>query len=110
VNLGQLIAVLKADPDPDRVLPIGFANPHSYRGIYADLAFEPAKNVTVRSMFEAARSALGNTYEGYKGGDFTMNAYTEVWFSEYGTTGETLGETFLQLLLSQRPSDTEEEA
>lgn len=47
--LGDLIDRLKAE-DPNKGVPLGFKNPHSYRGYYDCLAFEPAENVTVASM------------------------------------------------------------
>lgn len=101
LNLGELIAALEAE-DPTRTLPLGFANPHSYRGYYDQLAFEPAENVTVGSMLEAARSALGTTYQGWKGGDYEMSAWTECWLAFEGEgSGETLGRHLVRLLLAQ---------
>lgn len=100
MTLGELIETLAAE-DPARVLPLGFNNPHSYRGYYTDLAFETASNISVGDMLTAARSALGATYQGHKGGDFTMNEYTDVWLSERGTaSGETIGITLLRLMLA----------
>ncbi|MFC9490722.1 hypothetical protein ACFTZM_32240, partial [Streptomyces hydrogenans] len=63
--LGELITALEA-ADPDLVLPDGFTHPHSYRGYYHELAFEPAHNATVGEMLADARSALGTTYTGWK--------------------------------------------
>ena len=83
MTLGELIAELKKC-DASKVVAHGFAKPHSYRGYYEDLAFEPMENVNVASMLEAAESALGKTFEGYKGGDYTMNEYTACWLSKYG--------------------------
>lgn len=88
--LKELIAFLEAH-DPDQVVPIGFANPHSYRGQYYDLAFEPVEQVTIGSMLACAREALGTTYEGYKGGDYEMSECTDVYLAEYGSTGEQIG-------------------
>ena len=98
MTLGELIERLEA-ADPDRIVRVGFSNPHSYRGHYVELAFEPAENVTVASMLEAARSALGSTYEGWKGGDFTMHEYTDVWLAIEGRTGEGIGPTLLDYML-----------
>lgn len=97
--LEDLIAALEAE-NPRKVLPYGFHNPHSYRGYYYELAFEPADNVSVGSMLEAAKSALGTTYTGYKGGDYTMDAYTDCWLSQEGCAGgETLGPLLVKLML-----------
>jgi len=74
------------------IVPLGFNNPHSYRGYYDELAFEPVENTTVGEMLDCAKEALGNTYTGWKGGDFKMGPCTEVYLSirgEYG--GETIG-------------------
>lgn len=90
MNLSELITALEA-ADPNLVLPEGFANPHSYRGDYYDLAFEPAANVTVAQMLADARSALGRTFEGYKGGTYDMDGYTDVWIALHGCNGEPLG-------------------
>lgn len=100
MTLDELIAALEAE-DPSRVLPDGFTNPHSYRGFYDELAFEPASNVRIGNMLADARSALGTTYQGWKGGDFTMSGWTDCWLASEGSTGETLGPTLLRLLLQQ---------
>jgi hypothetical protein len=75
VILGELIEALEKLPE-DRVLAVGFDKPHSYRGYYNGLAFEPARNIPVKKMLEAARSAPGNWYQGYKGGTYYMDAGT----------------------------------
>ena len=57
--------------------------PHSYRGIYRDLAFEIKKFTEypcIMGEFNTAlEKAIGSTYTGYKGGDFTMSKNTNVW-------------------------------
>ncbi|GAA4225994.1 hypothetical protein GCM10022254_09420 [Actinomadura meridiana] len=99
MNLGELIATLEA-ADPNLVVPNGFNSPHSYRGYYNELAFEPASNITVAAMLDSARSALGTEYEGYKGGNYTMTEYTDCWLALWGCLGETLGPTLLRLMLA----------
>jgi hypothetical protein len=100
LTLDQLIARLERE-DPDRVLPIGFNDPHSYRGYYEDLAFQPVRNIPVGEMLAAARSALGATYEGWKGGENTMKGYTECWIANRGESGDNkLGPLLLELLLA----------
>ena len=83
MNLKTLIERL-ARENPDRVVAFGFGAPGSWRGDYAELAFEPAKNVTIGSMLANARAALGATYEGYKGGRFKMGEYTTCHVARYG--------------------------
>ena len=81
-------------------MPSGFHNPHSYRGDSMDLAFELKANVSVAEMLASAREALGTTYQGWKGGDYTMSEYTYVWLvSQRGNCGESLGAMLLQFLL-----------
>ncbi len=101
MTLGELIAALEA-ADPRLVLPEGFSNPHSWRGDYSELAFEPAAYVTVDSMLDAARSALGTTYGGYKGGDYEMTADTDCWIAAWGSSvdSETIGPRLLRLMLA----------
>jgi hypothetical protein len=100
MNLGDIITTLKA-ADPKQIVRHGFHNPHSYRGDYYDLAFEPADNITVAEMLEAARSAVGTTYEGWKGGDFRMTEGSWCWLSEEGSaSGETISPLLLQFMLA----------
>lgn len=89
LTLGKLIDVLKA-MDPVAQVP-NLCDPHSYRGYYCDIAFE--LNVGTRSamsLLTECENALGQTFEGYKGGDYTTNANTPVWVALYGSTGDKL--------------------
>ncbi|MFF0277805.1 SLOG family protein [Streptomyces sp. NPDC004330] len=96
--LGELIATLEA-ADPDLVLPDGFTHPHSYRDYYHERAFKPAGNVTVGDMLADARSALGTTYEGWKGGDYVMSEHTDCWLSGEGrATGDSISSLLLRLI------------
>ncbi len=100
MRLGELIAALE-QADPHQVCPWGFKDPDSFRGYYDELAFAPASNVTVGAMLADARSALGATYEGWKGGDYTMTASTECWIAVRGESdGETIGRTLLRYMLA----------
>ena len=82
--LGDLIRRLEAAPDQSAVVRWGFGNPHSSRGDYSELAFDPAENVTVASMLAHAKASLGATFEGWKGGDFTMHEYSACWIEKRG--------------------------
>ncbi|MCX3059572.1 hypothetical protein [Streptomyces beihaiensis] len=100
MDLGDLITTLEV-ADPTLVVQHGFANPHSYRGDYMDLAFEPAESITVGGMLAAARSALGATYEGWKGGQYTMGEHTWCWLSQEGdASGETISPLLLEYILA----------
>ena len=54
-TLGELIAALERAvvEFPEAVLRYGFGHPHSYRGYYMDLAFEPVENVAVTDFSPA---------------------------------------------------------
>lgn len=98
MTLGYIISVFSRFP-ADKVLPVGFSNPHSYRGDYYCLAFEPKENVTVEDSLTALKSALGQTYEGYKGGEYTMDDYSRVYLAEYGNEGDEVGRMLLNAIL-----------
>ena len=98
--LENLIHALEQEYE-SKIVPMGFNNPHSYRGYYEDLAFEPAENVTVGEMLKCAKEALGQTFSGYKGGDYTMKKYTTVWLANYGDTGEGIGAILLNYMLGK---------
>jgi len=86
MGLQDLIDALAA-ADQEHVAPLGFGQPRSWRGSYSELAFEPAENVTVASMLANAKKALGATFSGYKGGDYTMHEYTDCYIDRYGESG-----------------------
>ncbi len=87
MNLGKLIDKLTELPQ-DGIVAKGFGEPHSYRGYYEQLGFTPVENVSVKAMITYARSARGKTFEGYKGGSYTMTTLTDCWIAEYGETAE----------------------
>lgn len=98
MTLGKLIDLLKKMPQ-DRPIVFDFdlsVSPlslMSYRGYYCDLAVdrtEPGDIVTVESFLEICKDAMGNTFTGYKGGEFLMGKTTPIWISEYGNS-ENLG-------------------
>lgn len=75
-------------------MPIGFHRPHSYRGYYSCVAFELKDNITVEEMLESAKSALGATFVGYKGGEYKMDNSTDVYLAEYGRLGKKLDRSY----------------
>jgi len=53
-------------------------------------------------MLAYAREALGSTYMGYRGGEFTMDEHTDVWIAEYGdSAGDLIGPTLLCYMLGE---------
>lgn len=97
MTLGTLVKFLKSR-DKNEIVEIGFSDPHSYRGYYEQLAFEPKAKVCVKQMLDSAKSALGQIYCGYKGGEYTMDKFTTVNLSEYGRTGCEITREVLALM------------
>lgn len=91
LTLGALIEKLEGvSPGYSVKFPNGTSpgDATSYRGYYSDLAFEPTdRDVTVGDLLDRAKTALGDTFEGYKGGDFVMDASTPLWTAPYGACG-----------------------
>lgn len=84
MTLGKLIATLEALPSDAQVPEL--KDPHSYRGYYVDLAFEPGTEaVPAAKLLTECRACMGKVFQGYKGGDYMMGEATPVWVSEYGT-------------------------
>ncbi|MFZ4266535.1 hypothetical protein [Streptomyces arboris] len=86
MTLDDLLTAL-GHADQALILPNGFNNPHSYRGYYDELAFEPAENISVADMAAAGWAAMDETFEGYKGGQYTMTGDTNCWMSYEGSSG-----------------------
>ena len=89
-TLGELVAKLEQFNREDKLQFSDGTNPDSmdsYRGYYEDLAIDRSFDIiTVGTFLDRAIDAVGNTFIGYKGGDFLMNKMTLVWVAEYGDT------------------------
>ena len=96
--LGHLIETLEKYP-PDQKVVRGFGYPMSHRGDYSELAFKPVNDTTVGEMLAHAKSALGNTFEGYKGGVYKMSEWTNCHIADYGECGEEIGPLLLWYML-----------
>jgi hypothetical protein len=88
LTLGELIDALQSTKDSAQVeidrggFPGDFK---SYRGYYADLAVDICPDpVSVCEFLAKAEAAVGQTFIGYKGGDFVMDEDTPLWVSPYG--------------------------
>lgn len=93
LTLGAAIKAAEALPPSTVVRFNGGGGPtdeHSYRGYYSDLAFETGEPTTAEAFLAMCKKALGATYEGYKGGDFVMDARTPLWRAAYGDCGEAI--------------------
>ena len=92
LTLGQLIEKLEK-ANPTAIVHIDCdkfyypTTPHSYRGYYDDLAFgsrELGEPVKADDFLKICKDALNNTFEGWKGGSYIMDARTPLWISEPG--------------------------
>lgn len=103
MTLGQLLNTLEA---ADSDAPVRFSNGvtptrfASWRGRYNDLTlyhggswnrspdddpgYTEDPECTVRDLLQLAREADGGTFQGYKGGDYTMRLDTPIWADDYG--------------------------
>lgn len=86
MTLGKLIDVLEG---MDRTTPVNLGHPHSYRGYYSDLGLTVC-DATVQDLLNELRSAMGRTFDGYKGGEYVMHENTPVWVASWGSTGRKL--------------------
>ncbi len=65
------------------ILPFGISEPFSWRGSYEEVAFAIVEDISVEDCLEHIDQALNNTFEGWKGGEFEYDLFTEVHFEEY---------------------------
>ena len=91
LTLGELIKSLESSSQYATVVcsnGISPGTPYSYRGYYSDLAFElndpTVVDLKVKDFLAICRKVLDTTLEGYKGGDFVMDANTPLWLSCWG--------------------------
>lgn len=85
LTIGELVSLL-AKQDQEAAWR-GGDSVHSYRGYYDELAIEPGGVVTVAKARVMLEDAVGSTFQGYKGGDYTMTGDTPVWSAPYGSVG-----------------------
>ena len=90
VSLGKLIEWLEKQ-DPTLIVKDGFGRPHCDRGDYSELSFDPKPEALIGDMLAHAKSALEAPFTGWKGGEFTMHAYTPVMIGEDGECGDEIG-------------------
>lgn len=89
MTLGRLIKKLSTYSPDHKIANI--CEPHSYRGYYIDLAFEMDDSTsTVGEVLKMLQGCFLETFEGYKGGEFTMDKDTPIWIASWGCTGECI--------------------
>ena len=84
MTLGELIERLEALP-PETVMRPGIGSPHSWRGSYDQLSFEPVEETTVGRLLDEAKACIGKRFSGYKGGEYLMREATTINIDEYGS-------------------------
>jgi hypothetical protein len=89
MTLGNLIDWLEKQ-DQELIVRDGFGSPHSDRGSYDELAFTPETEAKISDMLAHARAADGETFTGYKGGNYKMNRSTSVYIGHFGECGEEI--------------------
>ena len=89
LTLGGLIKKLKPHKGKGKGLTVALGDPGSYRGYYVDLAFASTET-PLDDLLARAERCVGETFEGYKGGDFRMSESTPLWVASYGDCGEAL--------------------
>lgn len=89
MTLGTLIEWLEKQ-NQNLVVNDGFGSPHSDRGDYSELAFKPLPKAKIGDMLKYAKSAIGKTFVGWKGGEYKMDLHTSVYIGEYGDCGEEI--------------------
>ena len=86
LTLGGLIAILEKMPADLHISGLGEVS--SYRGYYTDLAFDPDDAPKlVPTLLHECKEAMGQPFQGYKGGTFYMCANTPLWVARYGEGG-----------------------
>ena len=89
MTLGKMIEALETFPDGATVR--GLKDLDSYRGYYSDLAFELGDEPVLASdLLATCKAAMGQVFQGYKGGDYMMGALTPLWIANYGCCGQKL--------------------
>ncbi len=94
MTVSELIDALAQFSDDVEVrFPLGFSGPngriHSYRGFYEDVALgwtadDGHEEFTVGELTALLEGAIGDTFEGYKGGDYRCTRDTLCWVDNVG--------------------------
>lgn len=64
---------------------------HSYRGSYDQLALGYSQNnpLTIEELVKLLQKAIGNSFQGYKGGSYLMTKHTQLWVSNHDEASKT---------------------
>ena len=96
LTLGQFIEKLKLlKPEADITFDFGLLYPDcfdSYRGYYKDLALgftQEFNHTTAKTLLREAKSCIGRSFYGCKGGTYFMDKDTLLWVANYGISTTT---------------------
>lgn len=100
MKLGEVIQRLSKE-NGDLILPYGIEHPHSYRGYYERLALELDREPsTVDDWLALLRSCIGRTFQGWKGGEYTMGEDSLVHIANEGDCGEPITGPWIDALIA----------
>ena len=88
MHLKELIEWLEKQ-DPKATVKDGFGSPHSDRGYYEDLGFDPVEETTFGEMLAHAKSAMGATFTGWRLMK-RARAFAAFRFSTFGSSATAL--------------------
>lgn len=89
MSLGMVLAHLKSLP-PSAKVPT-FCDAHSYRGYYECIGVQPTnETTTVAESIDFFKSINGQTYFGWKGGEFYMQLVSRVFIASEGSCGKPM--------------------
>lgn len=93
LSLGALHDLCAKHPEADVIVDgeRGLADEGSYRGYYADIAFQPAGAPTpARDVLAACKRGLSRRYFGYKGGEYRYDRDAPTWLAFHGSCGPAI--------------------
>lgn len=97
--VGELILKLQAVSDKSKKVRFDFCDEQqqfyapngaeSYRGRYSELAltYDTSPIYPCEKLLSGFEKVIGMTFQGYKGGSYTMGKNTPVWVANYGDSG-----------------------
>ncbi len=101
ILLGELILKLEAVQDKQKPVVFDFGSHPtdlgSWRGSYCELALGYTEGVcppALGRILDNCKAAFGETFQGYKGGDYVMGKATPVWVANYGESGCTFNDEY----------------
>lgn len=98
MNLGEVKAAFDVLENNDFVFTDGFNKPHCYRGYYNEVAFEPAKFVSLAEIKTTLNAAMFETFVAWKGGEYEYDENTPVNLSLIGMCNNDDAENFEKLV------------